>query len=70
VFLDDSPADRTYPTYTYTLISAMVGYNFKAAGHAMTLVVNGTNLADKFYRTAAQGNGRPREIQFTLRTKF
>jgi iron complex outermembrane receptor protein len=54
----------------YTLISAMVGYNFKSAGHPMTVTVNGKNLTDKFYRTGAQGNGRPREIQLTLRTTF
>ena len=70
VFIDDNPAARDYPTYTYTLISAMAGYNFHAAGHPMTLTLNGSNLANKFYRTASQGNGRPRQIQLTLRTTF
>jgi iron complex outermembrane receptor protein len=64
--------DETPGTYREkcTLLNAIAGYDFKAKGFPMTLTLNGKNLSNKLYRPGVAGNGRPRELQLTLTTKF
>jgi iron complex outermembrane recepter protein len=65
--LPDTPA---FAHQTYTLVNAMVGYAWAAAGRRMSLELMGKNLTDQRYRPSQSTRGRPRELMLTLTARY
>jgi len=57
-------------TEGFTVIDAMVGYGFKAAGHAFKAQILVKNLSDEIYRDSGGVFGDPRTWILSLATRF
>lgn len=55
---------------TYTLLNAMVGYAWQAAGRRLSVDLMGKNLLDEKYRPSQSTRGRPREFLLTFKASF
>jgi len=65
--LPDTPSSAHQ---TYTLWNAIAGYTTKIQGHETSFEVNGKNLGNEYYRPSQSSRARPREIIFSVSTKF
>lgn len=55
---------------TYTLVNAMVGYDWKLRGQRMGVELLGKNLTDQDYRPSQSTRARPRELLLMFTARF